>query len=133
MANRTTGAFEAARLAREQLRALGRELRVARMTSGGRQLDVARVVGISTAHVSRIEHGLAPGVTYRTLASVASAVGMRLWVRAYPAGRRLLDAPQLRLLGLLWNQCHESWSCQTEVPVPIDGASGRCGAPQRIL
>jgi hypothetical protein len=44
-----------------------------------------------------------------------------LWLRAYPAGRRLLDAPQLTLFGRFRQVTHTSWGWQTEVPMPIAG------------
>lgn len=98
-----------------------RELRVARLTSGLRQRDVARALGISPASVCRIERGEVARVSLRTLSRFAGAVGLVLWVRAYPAGRRLLDAPQLTLFGHFRQATHTSWGWQTEVPMPIAG------------
>ncbi len=86
-----------------------------------RQADVARAARTSTARVSRVERGLVRSVSYSQLAALAGAVGLKLHLRAYPAGRRVLDAPQLGLLGELRMRAHASWSWETEVPIPIEG------------
>jgi transcriptional regulator with XRE-family HTH domain len=86
-----------------------------------RQVDVGRAAGISAVHVSRVERGVAAGVRYRTLAGIAAAVGLKLWVRAYPLGRRLLDEPQLRKLAELRRRAGAGWSWRTEVGMPIVG------------
>ena len=119
--NRKSPSYEARRQALDQLRAIGRELRIARITSGKRQLDIARAIGVSTAHVSRIERGLVEGVTMGVLARFATAVGLRIWLRAFPAGRRLLDAPQLALWAEFKPHFDRVWQLRTEVPIPIPG------------
>ena len=121
MANRVNPLHEAHRLATWQLLEAGREIRVARLTAGKRQRDVANAVGTSIAHISRIERGLVPSITYRQLARVAAAVGLKLYLRAYPSIRRLLDQPQLDLLAELRRRAHPRWTWATEVPMPIQG------------
>jgi transcriptional regulator with XRE-family HTH domain len=121
MPNRTRPAYEAARLASWQLNEVGREFRLARLSGGMRQADVARAARTSTARVSRVERGLVRSVRYSQLAALAGAVGLKLHLRAYPAGRRVLDAPQLGLLAELRMRAHASWSWETEVPIPIEG------------
>lgn len=121
MANRTRPLYEATRLADWQLHECGREIRVARIQGGRRQIDVARAVQTSTARISLIERGLVPAVAYRDLARIAGVVGLKLSLRAYPAGRRLLDAPQLALYGRFSAEAHASWQLRTEVPVPREG------------
>jgi transcriptional regulator with XRE-family HTH domain len=121
MPNRTRPANEAARLASWQLNEVGREFRLARLSGGMRQADVARAARTSTARVSRVERGLVRSVSYSQLATLAGAVGLKLHLRAYPAGRRVLDAPQLGLLAELRMRAHASWSWETEVPIPIEG------------
>ena len=54
-----------------------------------------------TPAISRIERGAAPYVSIRRVATVASIVGLRLSVRAYPAGPPLRDAAQIALLARL--------------------------------
>lgn len=121
MPTRTNPMYEAARLGAWQLTELGRELRVARLMAGRRQRDVARSVGTSVARISRLERGLVRTVSHRQLTLVAAAVGLRLYVRAYPAARRVLDQPQLLLLTELRRRCHPAWRWETEVPMPIPG------------
>lgn len=121
MATRTNPLHEADRLARWQLAELGRECRVARLTSGRTQRAVAGSVGTSTARISRIERGLVTTISFRQLARIHGALGLKLYVRAFPASRRLLDAPQLALLAALRARSHSSWRWETEVPVPRPG------------
>lgn len=121
MPPRTNPLHEADRLARWQLTELGREVRVARISGGRTQAEIARAIGTSVARVSRLERGLVPTVSHRQLARLAAATGLKLYVRAYPAGRRLLDAPQLALLAELRRRAHPAWRWETEVPMPIAG------------
>jgi transcriptional regulator with XRE-family HTH domain len=121
MATRTNPLHEADHRARRQLAELGRELRIARVTGGRTQSAVARAIGTSQAHVSQLERGRLSAVTYRQLALLGAAVGMNVSVRAFPAGRRLLDAPQLALLADLRARAHPSWRWATEVPIPLPG------------
>ena len=100
---------------------LGSELREARVAAGISQETVGRAAGISHSAVSRIERGAAPFVSLRRMAILASIVGLRLSVRAYPAGLPLRDAAQLALLDRLRRQLHPSLTWQTEVPLAIDG------------
>jgi transcriptional regulator with XRE-family HTH domain len=120
MPGRTRVDYEAIRLADQQLRELGRELRVARILAGYTQLQVARAIGTSNAQVCRIEGGNVPKVSYRQLVRFGGVVGLRVWMRAYPGGRRLLDAPQLALLARFRSRSPK-WECRTEVTMPIQG------------
>jgi transcriptional regulator with XRE-family HTH domain len=121
VANRTRPIYEAARLAAWQLAETGRELRLARIRSGMLQADVARALATSTARISMIERGLVPTVAYRDLARFAGVVGLKLYLRAYPAGRRLLDAPQLQLLDRFRSRVAADASLRTEVLMPLAG------------
>jgi transcriptional regulator with XRE-family HTH domain len=121
VANRINTLGEASRVAAWQLMEIGREVRLARIASGKRQSDVARMLRCSTSHVSRIERAQVPTVGYGLLSRLAAAVGLRLSLRAYPTGRRLMDKPQLALLGRLRSSASSSLRWQTEVSVPIPG------------
>ena len=121
MATRTNPLHEASRLTAWQLTEIGREIRVARITGGRTQRDVARRVGTSVARISLVERGLVPTVTLRQLGRIAAVVGLKLYLRAFPASRRLLDQPQLDLLAGLRRRAHRSWQWRTEVPMPISG------------
>ena len=128
MANRTRPQYEAASLARWILADVGRELRLARISAGMRQADVAHAVGASTSHISRIELAHVTYLTIPRLARHAAAVGLKPSVKLWPLGRRLLDGPQLELLARFRARLHPSWTWRTEVPVPIAGdlRSGDC-------
>ena len=128
MATRTRPQYEAARLAAWILADVARELRLARISGGMRQTDVARAVGASTSHISRIELARVPYLTIPRLTRHAAAVGLKASVKLYPLGRRLLDGPQIELLGRFRRRIHPSWTWQTEVPVPLPGdlRSGDC-------
>ncbi len=78
-------------------------------------------MGISPASVCRIERGDVARVSLRSLARFAGAVGLVLWVRAYPAGRRVLDTPQLAVFGRFRKATHAARGWETEVPMPIAG------------
>lgn len=121
MVNRTRPAYEAARRAQWILAEVGQELRRERVASGMRQADVGRLIGSSKSRVCRVEHAKVATLSVVELSRHAAAVGLRPSVKLYPLGRRLLDRPQLELLGRFRRRLHESWSWATEVPMPLDG------------
>jgi hypothetical protein len=120
MPSRTRSDYDAVRLAEEQLRALGRELRLARLLAGRTQADVARQIEASGAQVCRIERSNVPKVALQQLVRFGGVVGLRVWIRAYPGGRQLMDEPQLQLLRRLRARCGP-WQMRTEVTMPIAG------------
>jgi transcriptional regulator with XRE-family HTH domain len=111
------GRREASRL----IAVIGSELREARLASGLSQGVVARAAGLSHPVVSRIERGLAPNVPLRRLAVLASVLGLRLSVRAYPVGLPIRDAAQVALIERLRAVLHPSLRWRAEVPIPIEG------------
>ena len=121
MSTRTNPLHEANRLTTWQLADIGREIRLARIMGGRTQASVARRVSTSTARISLVERGLVSTITYRQLARIGAAVGLKLSLRAFPATRRLLDQPQLGLLADLRRRSHSVWRWETEVPMPIAG------------
>lgn len=100
---------------------VGREIRLARIRGGVIQRRVGARVGRSASRISRVERGRVPRVSLVELASIAAAVGLKLYVNAYPAGRRPLDAPQLALLESFNGRLHHSWERKLEAVVPIEG------------
>ena len=100
---------------------IGASLRIARVANGQTQRQVGRAIRRSASRISRIEHGLVPRLSVTELAMVAAAVGMKLYMRLYPGGRRPLDAPQLALLAAFNARLHPAWRRQLEVPMPISG------------
>lgn len=137
MASRTRPTYEASRLARWLLTDIGRELRLARIGSGMRQADVARAVATSKSRICRVEHGRVRTLNIPDLARHSAAVGLKPYLKLFPLGRRLLDAPQLQLLGRFRDRLHSSWTWELEVPMPIPGdlRSGDCriGIPGCII
>jgi transcriptional regulator with XRE-family HTH domain len=99
----------------------GRELRVARITAGLTQRQVAARVGRSASWVCRVERGRARAGSLVELVRLGAAVGLKLYVKAYPGGRRPLDAGQLALLASFNARLHPTWSRRLEVVVPIEG------------
>ncbi len=123
MANRPHAdhAREAKRVVPWLLRDLGRELRVARISRGLRQTDVARRLGASPATICRVEQGSVRTLTLDRLQRHAGAVGLKASIKMYPAARHILDQPQLDLLATFRTRIHVSWSFSTEVVMPIPG------------
>ena len=115
MSNRVRRLARAAELVGDDLRALGHELRTARLSAGLSLATVAEAVGTSESTILRAERGRPPG-NAAWLARHAAAVGMRLRIRAYPDGSPLRDAGQLRLIGSLRSMCPEL-RLSLEVPV----------------
>ena len=112
----------AARRARAALAELGEEARRARLEHGLSQAEVGRAIGISRAHVGRVERGELPGVPLRTLGRQLAAVGRELSVRAYPAGAAVRDATHLALLRRL-RSAVEGWGWHVRLEVPMGGDS----------
>ena len=129
MSNRPTRLIhEATRFARWLLIDMGRELRLARIGSGMRQIDVARALGTSKSRICRVEQGRVRTLTLEALSRHAAVVGLKPYLKLFPLGRRLLDKPQIELLTRFRERLHASWSWETEVPMPIEGdlRSGDC-------
>lgn len=121
MSNRVSALRDAARQGHWILRDLGRELRVARIAAGMTQREIARLVGRSASHVSRVEHGRVAGVYMTDLTAHAAAVGLKPWFRLFPAVHRPMDAPQLATLHRFRERISPAWSIAVEVPIPVDG------------
>lgn len=123
MANRPLGDPVASASLRTDwlLREVGRELRIARVSAGLRQRDVARRIRTSLPRVSRVENGRVRQVSIGYLQRHAAAVGLKPYIKLYPAVRRLLDEPQLSLLRAFRARLHPTWRFETEVPVPLEG------------
>lgn len=102
----------------QQLASLfGRELRIARMTAGLTQVQVARLAGVSQTEVSRSERG-APNLSLRTRCRLAAACGHELGWRLYPVATvRLRDSGQLTIAQAIVGAAHPNWTSHLEVPV----------------
>jgi transcriptional regulator with XRE-family HTH domain len=113
---RTEGQLRGTRL----LHDLGAELREARLASGATQHAVASMTGMSRRRISEIERGRLAKVQLRHLAAFASAVGLRLHTRMYPAGPALRDRAQLALLDRFRRRLPEVADVRLEVPIGAD-------------
>lgn len=118
--NRTSQLHEATIQANWLLQRIGRELRLARITAGSSQAEVARRIGTSKAQVSRIERGKVKRLSIHGVSRHAAAVGLRFSAQLFPGVRRVLDAPQLALLNRLRERIGQAWTWELEVPMPLE-------------
>jgi transcriptional regulator with XRE-family HTH domain len=118
---RTSPLHEASIQATRILHDLGRELPLARISAGISQAELARRLDTSQPRISRFERAKDVRATLEQLMRHAAILGLRLWVRTYPAIRRVLDEPQLQLLQRLRDRIAAAWNWELEVPVPIPG------------
>jgi transcriptional regulator with XRE-family HTH domain len=125
---RASQLHEASIRATRILHDLGRELRLARISAGLNQATVARRLATSQSRINRVERSANVRPSLEELARHASAVGLRLHVRAYPTQRRVLDQPQLELLGRLRARTRADAQWDVEFPVPIRGDLRACDA-----
>jgi transcriptional regulator with XRE-family HTH domain len=109
------------RMASRALRAIGAELRQARLDHDLSQAEAARACGISSSAWSRLELGEAPGVSVLTISAALSIVGLDLSLRAYPGGRVQRTAAHARLLERLHVRLPPEVGWRTEVPLPNPG------------
>jgi transcriptional regulator with XRE-family HTH domain len=107
----------------------GRELRLARMTAGLSQAQLARRARMSQVQVSRAERGWTD-VSLVARSRLAAACGHELGWRLYPVATvRLRDSGQLALAQVITAAAHPSWSARLEVPV----AAGHARAADLVL
>jgi transcriptional regulator with XRE-family HTH domain len=112
-----------ARRAHSDLLRLGAELRQGRVSAGLSLAAVSGAVGISAAHIARIERGLVPTAGVAQIARIGAVVGLDVRVRAYPGPDPLRDAGQLRLIDRFRSHLHPQLRLRLEVPLPIVGDS----------
>ena len=107
-----------ARRGRHLTRMLGAEVRGARRMAGISQDTLGAAVGLSGSEVGRVERGDAPWLTLNHAARLLAAVGLDLWVRAYPGGLPVRDAAHLQLLARFEARLPSSVKCHREWPIP---------------
>lgn len=115
--SRDRGLRQARRIAYE----FGRELRDARMAAGLSQGDVGRAARVSQSRMSRIEHASSAPANIDELSLLCSTLGLRLSLKAYPAGSPVRDAAQLRLEERFRPRVAPAFRWRTEVPIGGDG------------
>lgn len=121
MANRTNPIHEAVRQFDWQVLETGRELRLARIRCGRTQREVGAAAGRSASYISRVERGRVRRVRLPDLVVIAAAVGLKLYVKTYPGGRRPVDAAQLGLLAEFNQRLHPRWQRRIEAVIPMPG------------
>lgn len=95
----------------------GRELRLARMTAGLTQAQVAQLAGVSQSEVGRAERGIGEH-SLDARCRLAAACGHELGWRLYPVDTvRLRDSGQLNLAQAITDAAHPTWRARLEVPV----------------
>ncbi|MFV2064725.1 MAG: helix-turn-helix domain-containing protein [Chloroflexota bacterium] len=113
--------FRAQRQARENLAALGQEIRIARLSHDLSQSSAGRAIAMSTSAWSRMERGAAQGLSLSDLTRALAVVGLSLNVRAYPGGQPLRDQAHLQLLARFRQKLGAAAQWRTEVPMPNPG------------
>jgi transcriptional regulator with XRE-family HTH domain len=106
------------RLAVRALNALADEFRETRVGLGVSQEHVAQAARVSRPRYSRIERGKAPTLTITEAATIATVLGLDLWVRLYPGPEPLRDAASSRRLRSVLAHVRRPLSWRTEVPLP---------------
>jgi transcriptional regulator with XRE-family HTH domain len=96
---------------------LAEELRIARQAAGLSQEMVGRAVGVSGAHVARLERAAVPGASVALFSRLFAVLGMRLSARPYPEGPPVRDAAHARLLERFRAELPPGTSFRTEVPL----------------
>jgi transcriptional regulator with XRE-family HTH domain len=95
----------------------GEELRVARVSAGLSQSQLARLAGVSQTTVSAVERGTR-GVTMEVACRLAAGCGCELGVRLFPAdGVALRDSGQLAMAEAVVAAANPVWHARLEVPV----------------
>ena len=97
------------------------ELRLARITAGLSQAEIAHLLGIAPSNVSRMESGLISEITVERISQVASLLGFEMSLGLHPIGDPLRDKGQLtvgrRFEGLL----SDAWRVTDETLLPGAG------------
>ncbi len=108
----------ARRLIAADLASVVDDLHSTRLEHSVSQDELAKAAGISVDQVSRIERGLVAQPRIGHLATMASALGMRLRINLYPEGEPLRDRVQLPGLAALRKRIHPLMPWRSEVVLP---------------
>jgi len=96
---------------------LGREVRIARVSAGLTQDELARRAGLTQEYVSAVERGVA-APSLDAACRFAAAAASDLSLRLFPAGGvSLRDSGQLGLAEILVSHADRSWRARMEVSV----------------
>ncbi|HTE65208.1 MAG TPA: helix-turn-helix transcriptional regulator [Candidatus Binatia bacterium] len=95
----------------------GAELRIARVTAGLSQEQLARAAGLGQTAVSRVERG-DHRASLEVRCRLAAACGYEIGWRLYPVATvRLRDSGQLALAQAISAAAHASWTVTLEAPI----------------
>jgi transcriptional regulator with XRE-family HTH domain len=108
------------RRCRVQIAVVATDGRIARITSGLSQSDVATSIGCSHARVGRFERGETRQPDLEFMSAYCSVLGLDLVLRAYPGGDALRDRAQVALLERLRTRLGPGLRWRIEVPLPGD-------------
>lgn len=95
-----------------------RELRDGRADRNVSGSLVAKELGRSHASYSRLERGVASGLTIEDATVALAAVGLELSVRVYPGGAPIRDTAHAGVIARICSVCHRTIKVLTEVPMP---------------
>jgi transcriptional regulator with XRE-family HTH domain len=99
----------------------GEEVRHARIALGTSQGSLAAAARMSQSKICRIEAGKLKSLSFLDASRVAAAVGLDLFVKAYPSERRPRDIGQMKLLAAFLSNVRGPLRFRTEVPLPSTG------------
>jgi transcriptional regulator with XRE-family HTH domain len=98
-------------------RRFGIELRIARVSAGLTQRQLAHRSGVSQQAISRVERGDV-GISLEARCRLAAGAGHELGLRLYPVSSiRLRDSGQLKIAEAIAGALDPSWTARMEVPV----------------
>jgi hypothetical protein len=101
-------------MARGVAESIGREVMLARTNLALSQYAAARLAGVSPSTQQRVEDG-DPSVCIDTACRVASAIGLKLWAKAFPVrSPSLRDTGQLRIAGHLRSSASDAFRSTLE-------------------
>lgn len=106
-------------MARAMAGTIGAEVTLARTNLALTRNAAARLAGVSASTQERVERG-DPSVQFYTACRVASAVGLKVWGKAFPVRvPSLRDTGQLRIADILRRAAHESY--RTILELSLEG------------
>jgi transcriptional regulator with XRE-family HTH domain len=100
---------------------LAAELRDARVAAGISQSTAARAVGMSKSQWVRLERNELRRPDLVQLCRAARALGLKGFMKLFPAGNPVRDGPQLALLQRLESRLGAPLALRREMPLPIEG------------
>jgi transcriptional regulator with XRE-family HTH domain len=96
-------------------------MRDARLSAGISQRALGDAVGVSGAHIARLERAQVEGASVVLLSRVFAVLGTRLSARPYPEGPPLRDVAHARLLARFKSRLPATIRMRTEVPLRESG------------